>query len=183
MTDPTERDDLFHALSDVSKQLDPGVRTESVAFLLQRALSAPRYSFKLMGPRPSSPDLLTDLTSGGLVIQLKTRDAPDLLGSLASLDMDPQEEQRGVVRSLAEGIADLEPTKVDWLAAMVFLHDLLESTGRPAGEDETLKKFEVATGIPAANTADIRRPYRLVVTTQAPANTEQAHVSDAAVSQ
>lgn len=151
----SEKLSFFRSLARLASEFDPSVHVESIAYLALRSAAAPKYPFRLSGGRPASTELLVDLAALRATEQGEVGDSIDRIGFLA-----PSWRDAGAVADIAPAVAtvtgrikSLPAEQIDYLAGLVFIHDLLSTTGRSAGEGDIIEKY-------AATFPDQRRPSR-----------------------
>jgi hypothetical protein len=155
LTIETEKQSFFRSLAHLASEVDPSAHVESIAYLVLRSVLAPKYPFRLTGGRPASLELLVDLAALRATEQGEVGDPIDRIGVLA-----PSRRNATAVSGLSPAvetvtgrIKTLPADQIDYLAGLVFIHDLLSSTGRSAGESDTIEKY-------ASTFPDQRRPSR-----------------------
>ena len=130
---------FFISLANTAAGLDPSGRLESVAYLLVRLGGAPRYNFHLKAGRPASWSFLTDL---GTVRWQADFVVGDPIDRISSLQFKTQPfGSDAVANRLKALLSGFDARKLDQLAGLVFVHDLLASTGRPAEDEAVLEKY------------------------------------------
>lgn len=139
MTSSEQKLRFFERLLATAAGLDPSGRTESVAYLLGRLSTNPRYEFRLTGGRLSSWSLLTDLGSIRWKAVFPLADPIDRISALQVEVRTGTGDDK--LQHLQELLKGYDALKLDQLAGLVFIRDLLAATGRPTSDDAVLEKY------------------------------------------
>lgn len=135
----TKKLSFFVSLANTATGLDPAGRLESLAYLLTRAHGTPRYDFHLKGGKPASWSFLTDLMSVRWQPDFAVIDPIDRISAL-QVKSGPADDD-AITSALQRLLAGSDARRLDQIAGLVFVYDLLSSTGRSAADDEVVEKY------------------------------------------
>jgi hypothetical protein len=139
MTTSEQKVAFFKRLAATAIGLDPASRLESIGFLLGRLSPGPRYDFRLSGGKPSSWSLLSDLGTLGWQADLQLGEPFDRVRAIQVKSTQAvSDEVSSRLKSLLE---KYDARGLDQLAGLVFVQQLLTSTGRPSDDAAILDKY------------------------------------------
>jgi hypothetical protein len=139
MTSSNQRKEFLERLAAAAEGVDPSGRLESVAFLLGRISTGPRYEFRLSGGRPLSWSFLSDL---GAIQWQGVVPIGDPIDRIAAIQVQHwQEVNDRKLDQLRQLLKGYTAEKLDHLAGLVFVQDLLASTGRSTDDEAVIDKY------------------------------------------
>jgi hypothetical protein len=139
MTTSEQKVAFLKRLAATAIGLDPASRLESIGFLLGRVSPSPRYDFRLSGGKPSSWSLLSDLGTLGWQADLMIGEPFDRVRAIQVKSAHPlSDESSSRLRTLLE---KYDARRLDQLAGLVFVQQLLTTTGRPSDDAAIVDKY------------------------------------------